>query len=109
MKTEHAADKAQGEWTPERVMSIIGISQTTWLPDGSLDDLCEQINASIASEREKVETLTDALKRMPEIAYEAIINGAGVTVENLPNELQCMVDAALAKVKAYPLPDGRTK
>ncbi len=42
--------------------------------------------------------LMDALMRMPEVAYETIINGAGVSLENLPNELQCICDAAFAKV-----------
>jgi hypothetical protein len=48
--------------------------------------------------REQLDAAVVALKRMPEVAYESIIEGAGVTVENLPNELQCMTDAALAKI-----------
>ncbi len=57
-----------------------------------------QLREQLAAEREKVQPLVDALKLMPEIAYKSIIEGAGVTVENLPNELQCVCDAALAKV-----------
>ncbi len=48
------------------------------------------LDAAIAEARKP---LMDALKRMPEVAYEAIINGAGVSIENLPNELQCICDA----------------
>jgi hypothetical protein len=48
---------------------------------------------------EKRKPLVEALRRMPEVAYQTIIEHAGVELENLPNELQCICDAVLASVK----------
>jgi hypothetical protein len=61
----------------------------------------ENYCATIAAERERNETLAEALKRMPDLAYEVIIEHAG-SVEDLPNELQCIADAALAKAREQP-------
>ncbi len=63
----------------------------------------KQYRAAIAAAQQP---LMDALKRMPEVAYNAIIEGAGVSVENLPNELQCICDNVLAKVKEVAKPTG---
>jgi hypothetical protein len=46
-----------------------------------------------------VKPFATALRRMPEVAYQTIIEHAGVELENLANELQCICDAALASVK----------
>jgi hypothetical protein len=61
--------------------------------------LRDELREQLAAEREKVKTLGEALRKMPEIAYQTIIEHAGVIPENLPNELQCIHDDALAKVK----------
>jgi hypothetical protein len=45
-------------------------------------------------------TPVDALKQMPEVAYKFIFEHAG-NVEDLPNELQCICDAALARLAEY--------
>ncbi len=46
MKTEHAADKAQGEWTAERVRKY-------YFGGGGDEVLAQDINAALAAEREK--------------------------------------------------------
>jgi predicted TIM-barrel fold metal-dependent hydrolase len=50
----------------------------------------------IQAQIERNKALAAALERMPDLAYEVIIDHTG-SVEDLPNELQCICDAALAK------------
>ncbi len=49
MKTEHAADKAQGEWTTDMVAMM------------DVQEIADAHNATLAAEREKVQPLMDAL------------------------------------------------
>jgi hypothetical protein len=52
----------------------------------------------LETELQQDAALVEALEKMPNIAYEVIIEHTG-NVEDLPNELQCITDAALAKLK----------
>jgi hypothetical protein len=86
------AETIPQEWTSDKVI-MMGVDDA---------DVAYKIanahNAALAAERERNKTLMEALEGLPKAAYLWIIEDK-LNPADLPNELQCMADAALAKVK----------